>query len=314
MLLRLRDQAQQALSRHGHAVASHQPSPPLTQQTPNNETQNDFNVVNSLGQLMRKGAEGKFGYMHQPISHFLDNTPPVAPRRINPSRPTGMIPESVFSPSMFAPVQTSQPLQHEQSRESNSGINPQNTIGDVTLGSTSPATSSDYIHPCPQSTNCPPPPSGSGEAPDCTSNDGQGINEPLPPSLMQVDANLYPPMVQAQGMDERLYNPPQAGPSYGDDAFEAFANYMNVDASVSSSDPSYPFMQPGSHLEQNAYPASLPALFPTSDFDVTFDMRASTGEDNITSMLPQDLEAWRTILHDSRYFGFADTESVKEPS
>lgn len=304
MLLRLRDQAQQALSRQGLLVAPHQPLAPTTQQSPNNETQNDFNAVDRSGQLMRKGAEGSFRYIQQPISHF-DGTTPAAPRRANSSRSSMLFSESIFAPSMFVPDQSSQPPQHRQNGESSSGINSHSIIGDVNLGLTVTATPSpDYTHPYPQPDNCP-------------SNNGQAFNEPLPPSLMQVDADLYQPMGQAQGMDKQLCSPPQAGnlgPYYGDDAFEAFANYMNVDASISSSDRSYPITQPGSHLEQDAYPAGLPALFPTSDFDVTFDMRTLTGEENGASMLPQDLEAWLTILPDSRYFGFSDAAAVKEPS
>lgn len=46
-----------------------------------------------------------------------------------------------------------------------------------------------------------------------------------------------------------------------------------------------------------------PRDFHTSDFDVSFDMRASSGQESVLPLLPQDMDAWRTILQDSRFFG-----------
>ncbi|KAL5527974.1 hypothetical protein ACEPAG_6775 [Sanghuangporus baumii] len=69
---------------------------------------------------------------------------------------------------------------------------------------------------------------------------------------------------------------------------------------------------PTFHGDPYLFNSPSPGRFFTSDFDVSFDMRASSGQESVLPLLPQDMEAWRTILQDSRFFGFSGENTDSE--
>ena len=122
---------------------------------------------------------------------------------------------------------------------------------------------------------------------------------------------------------DQLFNPELfdfPGPSTGDafGGYPSFSDLMNegtntgantapVGDSLKLEATSPPF-----YGDPFLFNSPSPGQFFTSDFDVSYDMRSSSGQESVLPLLPQDMEAWRTILQDSRFFGITGESSESD--
>ena len=73
-----------------------------------------------------------------------------------------------------------------------------------------------------------------------------------------------------------------------------------------------PFVPPNDPSTFSSLSTLSPGPLFNSDFDVSFDMRSSAGQESVLPLLPGDMEAWRTIIQDSRFFGLPGEPSESE--
>ncbi|KAH8110513.1 hypothetical protein DFH11DRAFT_1547404 [Phellopilus nigrolimitatus] len=320
VLLRLRDKARHALNKHDNEIAVDSEYPQAETRPPKVENEKEFNVISGMGRMFRKGFEGGFAYKPKLPSEVLGVASDVDARATRltamslSAPPTGVFstfPDSrtdVSSLVSFTDVEAESPIHSSSSSGAalqQQGVRPISTIATTlqaeesifTSSTRSAASNTDSSPPatCPtESSFAPQTPSaflfdkaGLGQAPELS------IQEPDYAALMDftfdsaIDFSAGPsgPYDLGDSFPYSSFNP---SPSLGGSAQAPSSALSSVDGSLSPQGPS---------AASNA------------DFDVSFDMRAAAQE-SLLPLLPQDMEAWRTILQDSRFFiGAADEGS-----
>lgn len=324
ILLTLREQAQQALLRHGHLVPSQIISSPAFS-SGSEEENKEFpsDGKKALGNFKADSAP-------EPIHRVNILQDPEIAAKSPPSRSS---PSFVSGPSI-----TGVNAQHSQEHSGALAfgtITEQTWTADRTNTTQNKRDSSGYQHP-----------DQTGRVDASNREREPNTSAFTSGSLMQVDQTTYNPT----NLREQAFSPSQfssiRSPS-GLDVFSAFTNFPdmlvdNVGPSNSASPSTFPPAQPPTHVQPRQNPTVQPrqptfgdplvydtsASFPfpntvnlppfprlspqsafTSDFDVSFDMRSSTGEESVLPMLPEDMEAWRSLFQDSRFFGIVGNAS-----
>ena len=136
-------------------------------------------------------------------------------------------------------------------------------------------------------------------------------------SDMLVDQRVYTPSnghSNRSTFDTRLFNLRGSPPSPDIlSTYMTFANMPKNDSNMPGSSfvtdttpmhsTSDPFVPPNDSSTFSSLSTLSPDPLFNSDFDVSFDMRSSAGQESFLPLLPGDTEAWRTIIQDSRFFG-----------
>ncbi|KAL5507683.1 hypothetical protein ACEPAH_5301 [Sanghuangporus vaninii] len=288
IVTRLREQALEALAKHGHDISS-QISPINT--PPNTKSYNqDFNSTATLGRLMKKSFGGEFGTAPA-ILQNLGHQPGLATTaQLNTSSASqSSMPYDGVSGAYARQGDTSSPLSTLPGRNfANDDVYRMETDTDSFHAV---AVESGQEHNFEKE--------GAGN-----SSDGRPdahVVESGSPGNQPFNSDLFDFSGSTGGANSDVFGTYTTfSDLLGDGSVPGPSSGPIDDASKLQSTPDVPT----SYGDPFLLNTPSPGRFFTSDFDVSFDMRASSGQESVLPLLPQDMEAWRTILQDSRFFGF----------
>ncbi|OCB87167.1 hypothetical protein A7U60_g5682 [Sanghuangporus baumii] len=295
IVTRLREQALEALAKHGHDISS-QISPINSQPNPKSYAQ-DFNSTATLGRLVKKSFDGEFGTAPAILQNLGRHPGLSTTAQSNTSSASqSSMPFTGVSGAYARQGDTSSPL---------STLPHRNLANDDVYHM---ETDTDSFHAV------------AVESGQEHSFEKESVGNP---SDGRTDAHV----AESGSSGNQLFNSDPfdfSGSSIGanSDVFSTYTTFSDSLGDGSLPGPSSGTVDDASKLQSDAptfrgdpflFNTPSPGRFFTSDFDVSFDMRASSGQESVLPLLPQDMEAWRTILQDSRFFGFTgeNTDSEK---
>ncbi|KAL5512538.1 hypothetical protein ACEPAG_3191 [Sanghuangporus baumii] len=315
LLMRLREQAIQALAKHGNEIPS-QPCSTGPSSEPVAKSQASHALA-SLGRMGERSFEGGFdttpSHSNNLVHSGLQTMPSGNPHPVQFSVPFSGINgpytkhAASTTPSIMPGYEPQKSTTHGGQSENRHRLSTEqktDSDADLEMGrSNDVSTSARHSF------------SGSREATMPFSLGADEASASSAQSHMQVDQHLYAPMNAIS--DDHPFNARahelQGSPA-SPDVLNAYTTFSDLSADSSMSGMNFTETAQ-TQSTSDAYPISSdpyafdfasdlsPGSFFNSDFDVSFDMRSSTGQENFIPLLPRDLEAWRTIIQDSRFFG-----------
>ncbi|THH08783.1 hypothetical protein EW145_g2474 [Phellinidium pouzarii] len=309
ILLRLRNKAYRMLSPHGGIIANpvygYQNSF-LVPGPAGKAKEKEFNVIGGMGRLLRKSLEGGFAYMPTRPSDVIGA---MAPMRVPPVSHSTISSTSVALPpssdvslspggtnmSVFASLPTTETSVFASRRVSGSPSREQERDPDTEINTTTNLYRFDDA--------------------------GKSVKSPIPFSAGMEGVSSSGASAPSDSSDKQ--SKPNPGHVHGythDPNSPTVMSRLSLDSDMdysyagrSGSGPESDAQMEG-QMYAPADPYSLSAMSPSTvfntDFDVSYDMRSATGEESLLPLLPQDMEAWRTLLQDPRLFiGLANEEN-----
>ncbi|KAL5487656.1 hypothetical protein ACEPAI_5764 [Sanghuangporus weigelae] len=304
-VLQLRDRAYDALVRHGNVVPNTR-SPVLIH--PPKIEGRSFNPLNSMGWMVRKRLQGHFGTHgtpHQSISDYLDESmsgpdTPSASTSTSSGTVGGAYSGGVTHQQSDLTAKTSldRMFNHDQ-KNTAQATSP--TLSDMMVGPQDSLLS--QINTAQYASG----------TPRVSSTNQYGL---YLPSEVQVDYGQGTERLpshntngQTSNHDLGILQNPQRSSSSRAEYHNSLQSASNAGFGVYSAG-----LDGGEHVQVQMDNAQFPMDFDSlpdfslesllnTDFDVSFNMRSSTGDENILPLISDDLEPCRTILQDSRFFG-----------
>ena len=293
-MTRLRDQALEALAKHGQDVPSKLFTVPAPLGTKRNRSQ-DFNGIESSGHLTKKSFEEGIestsmnfpSYAHRPGLSSSARAGPSSEARLPTLFTETAVPydgraagRSTISPLLNVSIPGDEgPMETDAESSQAVGVK-----SDMDLGYkiNNVGNSSDVQM-------------GASTDQNAFSCEGERADDPFNPDLFDFS-----------GSSGGLTDVFDFNASFSD----VLGDGDNMQGSSLSPTDDYSKRQSASDIptfsnDPFLFTSPSPRDFHTSDFDVSFDMRASSGQESVLPLLPQDMDAWRTILQDSRFFGIA---------
>ncbi|OCB85402.1 hypothetical protein A7U60_g7410 [Sanghuangporus baumii] len=311
-VLQLRDRAYDALVRHGNDVPK--PRSPVVMRPPKIE-EKSFDLLNSMDWMVPKRLQGHFGTHvtpHQSISNYLDEPMPgpdtpsastsTSSRTLGGAYSGGVTHQQA---DLTSETSLDRIFNHDQTNTAQS-TNP--TLSDMMVSPQdsllSQINTAQYASGTPRvsSTNQ----YGLYLPSEMQADYGQGTERPTSHNTNGQTLNHGVGILQSSQLSSSSraeYH--DSLPSASNAAFGVYPAGVDggehVQAEMDSTQ---------SPLDFDSFPDFSLESFLNTDFDVSFDMRSSTGDENILPLISDDLEPCRTILQDSRFFGIGPNIST----
>ncbi|KAL5487469.1 hypothetical protein ACEPAI_5577 [Sanghuangporus weigelae] len=293
IVTRLREQALEALAKHGHDISS-QISPIQTPPNTKNNGQ-EFDSTATLGRLVKKSFDGEFGTAPAILQNLRHESGLSTTAQSNTSSASqSSMPFTGVSAAYARQSDTSSPLTTLPGRSlANDDVYRMET-------------DTDSFH-------------------TVAVESGQEHNFEMESVGASFDGRSDGHVFEGGSPGNQAFNSNLFGSSVGgnSDVFSTYTTFSDLLGDGSLPGPSSGTIGDASELQPTSdaptfhgdpflFNTPSPGRFFTSDFDVSFDMRASCGQESVLPLLPQDMEAWRTILQDSRFFGFTGENTDSE--
>ncbi|KAL5504537.1 hypothetical protein ACEPAH_7198 [Sanghuangporus vaninii] len=322
LLMRLREQALQALAKHGNEI----PPQPRSASPASSESvtkSQASHALASLGRMNERHLEGGFSTTPTRNNNFVHTDLQTMPS--GSSHPTQFPVPFPAYPNPTASTTPSTMHGYEPHKSNNYGDQSENRLRQTAEQKTDSDADSEMGRSSDVSISAHRSHSDPRESSMSFSAGGDEANVSNAQSHMQVDQHSYAPTngnsdghpfnARAFGLQDSPAGPDVLNTyttlsDLPTDSNMSGVNFTNETVQTQSSPDTYP-------LSSDPYafnPASnlSPDTFFNSDFDVSFDMRSSTGQESFLPLLPGDLEAWRTIIQDSRFFGISGETTESE--
>ncbi|KAL5501529.1 hypothetical protein ACEPAH_8789 [Sanghuangporus vaninii] len=288
-VLHLRDRAYEALSNYGDNGPSLQSLMP--NRPPALDDENNLTVVNGIG-VMPQSNSGVFNNTSELISEYSHSpTSTTSPGLLGNVRPVRVVQQS--SAVLGNRSRSGSPSHSQPGPVENGSFQ----LGGQSLGD--PVSSGKIIG----SQNLIGQPS---QYHDTQSVPGNPRPQAIGPSALHLPAETYSNSRERSDLRRRtetlngLHVPSNA-------ELEAFPlDLSNGEQAETSTDP---FDSPFTFDSLSTLPTE--SFFDT-DFDVSYNMRSSTGDESILPLMSEDLAPCRTILEDSRFFGYGVAAADQE--
>ncbi|KAL5483077.1 hypothetical protein ACEPAI_8306 [Sanghuangporus weigelae] len=322
LLMRLREQALQALAKHGNEIPSQPRSAgPSSEFVAKSQASH---ALASLGRMGERSFEGGFDTTPTRNNNLVHSGLQTMPS--GSSHPTQFsVPFSAY-PKHAAFTTPSTMSEYEPQKSNNYGGQSENGLRRTAEQKTDSGADSEMGHSNDVSTSACHSVSDSQEASMSFSLGGDEASASSAQSHMQVDQHLYAPM--NGNSDDHPFNAHAfelQGSPVGPNVLNTYTTFSDLPTDSGMLGVNFTTETEQTQSTSDAYPLSSdpyafnsasnlsPETFFDSDFDVSFDMRSSTGQESFLPLLPGDLEAWRTIIQDSQFFGLPEeiTESER---
>ncbi|OCB91784.1 hypothetical protein A7U60_g956 [Sanghuangporus baumii] len=306
LLMRLREQALQALAKHGNEITSQSRSA-----TPSSEsvTKNQAShALSSLGRMNEGSFEGGISTTSTRNNNFVHSGLQTMPS--GSSHPTQFsVPFSAYPKHTASTTATPSMPGYEPPKSNNYGGQSENRLRQTAEQKTDSDADSEMRRSSDVSTSARRPLSDPRESSMSFSLGGSEASGSNAQSHMQVDQHLYAPMngnLDGHPFNARAFG--LQGSPAGPDVLNTYTTLSDLPTDSNMSGVNFTTETVQTQSTPDAYPLSSdpfafdsasnlsPETFFNSDFDVSFDMRSSTGQESFLPLLPGDLEAWRAII------------------
>ncbi|KAI5115972.1 hypothetical protein M0805_001503 [Coniferiporia weirii] len=313
------------------------------------EPSKEFDGVSGMGRLMRKSFGGEFAYRPSDLLNMTaDASTPPRSVALSPSSSAAVSPlpssstdmsvftspsnpkasSYAFSPESRAPPRTQGGNLDKGVRASADAFGDRSAAGQSSGRASGAAMLDEGMEmetPVPSNANSAfEPAQASGDSPENgqghVSHHAQGPNFPASVGF-GVDSDMsFSPFDNAAGGMSDAHPLSMSQFSLYDAGAFAGTNFTGTSGSASGSavqsDSAHADLY--NQMDMSVDPFStlegLSAFSPTAvlntDFDVSYDMRSAVGQESLLSMLPQEMEAWRTLLEDPRLLARAAGEEI----